>query len=89
MVKINLSNGPEDSGPTIDLGEAIDVFASHSKSSPGSFHVTVALAKPAIFKRFGGEVTIICSCRGFQNHRKCWHKEEMVYRVSEAAPEEE
>lgn len=82
MVKLNVSD-MSGSGPTIDLGSAKEVFASHSKSSPGTFHLTVALEKPAIFKRFGGEVTIICTCPGFHNHRKCWHYEEMLFRVSE------
>jgi len=70
MVKINTRPEP------IDLGEAKSIKAFHSKSSPGTFHFTMELAKPVIFKRFGGEVTILCTCPGFTNHRKCWHVEE-------------
>jgi hypothetical protein len=57
----------------IDLGDAEQVIISHSASNPGQFHVTVKLNKPVVVKRFGGEVDVLCSCRGFQNHRKCWH----------------
>jgi len=70
MAKINIRPEP------IDLGEAIRVKATHSTSSPGTFHFTMELAKPVIFKRYGGEVTIICTCPGYRNHRKCWHKDE-------------
>jgi hypothetical protein len=58
---------------SIELGPASQVTISHSTSSPGQFHVTVKLEKPVMVKRFGGEVQVLCSCRGFQNHRKCWH----------------
>jgi len=77
VVKINTRPEP------IDLGAAKRVKATHSQSSPGTFHFTIELEKPVIFKRFGGEVTILCTCRGFINHRKCWHVEEWT----EDAPE--
>lgn len=67
MVRINTIPEP------IDLGEAKQAIISHSQSSPGKFHITVELEKPVIVKRFGGEVTILCSCPGFQNARRCWH----------------
>jgi hypothetical protein len=90
MVKVNLTQSEGGDGPTFDLGAAKEVFASHSKTNPGSFHVTVALDKPVIFKRFGGEpLTILCSCRGFQNHRKCWHKDEMLFRISDPIEDED
>lgn len=68
MVKLNAT-----AKTSIELGEAEQVSISHSTSSPGQFHVTVKLKKPVMVKRFGGEVTLLCSCKGFQNHRKCWH----------------
>jgi hypothetical protein len=70
MVKINTRPEP------VDLGEAKRVKATMSTSSPGLFHFTIELEKPVIFKRYGGEVTILCTCKGFTNHRKCWHVEE-------------
>jgi hypothetical protein len=92
MVKLNLteSEGGGSEGPTFDLGSAKEVFASHSKSRPGSYHLTVALETPVLFKRFGGDpITIMCTCPGFMNHRKCWHAEEMLFRISEPAEDEE
>lgn len=68
MVRLS---GP--SSPGIELGEAKQITAFHSSSSPGTFHFTMELSEPAVFKRFGGEVTILCTCKGFFNHRKCWH----------------
>jgi hypothetical protein len=72
MVRLNVS-GEEPEGTAIELGPAKQVIIAHSSSRPGQFHVTVELEEPVIVKRFGGEVTIVCSCPGFQNHRKCWH----------------
>lgn len=63
-----------DSNPVpIELGSAKRVIATHSKTSPGTFHFTMELEQPVLFKRFGGEVSILCTCKGFTNHRKCWH----------------
>lgn len=67
MVKLNTQPEP------IDIGGATEAILCHSTSSPGKFHIAVKLEKPVIVKRFGGEVTILCSCPGFMNHRKCWH----------------
>jgi hypothetical protein len=70
MVKVNMgSQRPE----PIEVGDAEKVILSHSESSPGTFHISVKLSEPVMVKRFGGEVTALCSCRGFMNHRKCWH----------------
>lgn len=71
MVRLNTSSAEQ--SPGIDLGQASEVVAFHSKTSPGTFHFTIVLATPAIFKRYGGEVQVLCTCKGFQNHRKCWH----------------
>jgi len=65
--------GGKDASPGVELGKASEVVAYHSSSKPGTFHFTFVLEEPAIFKRFGGEVTILCTCPGFFNHRKCWH----------------
>lgn len=73
MVKLNLASEGDKEGPFIDLGEAKQVIMAHSSSSPGKFHFAVELADPVVVKRFGGEVTKLCSCPGFHNHRKCWH----------------
>ena len=56
----------------VDLGSA-KVMAFHSKTSPGTFHFAMKLEEPVMFKRFGGEVDLLCTCKGFHNHRKCWH----------------
>jgi len=65
--------GNSDEQPGIDLGSAKQINAFHSKTSPGTFHFAIQFDEPVIFKRFGGEVTVICTCPGFHNHRKCWH----------------
>ena len=74
MVRLNLGNEtPESGGQFIELGPADKIIMAHSSSSPGTFHFAIALADPVVVKRFGGEVTYLCSCPGFHNHRKCWH----------------
>lgn len=73
MVKIKGTPNDEGSAAGIDLGSAAKVMAFHSASSPGTFHFTMRLEEPVMFKRFGGEVDLLCTCRGFMNHRKCWH----------------
>ena len=65
--------GGKEASPGVELGKASEIVAFHSASSPGTFHFTMVLEEPAIFKRFGGEVTVLCTCKGFFNHRKCWH----------------
>lgn len=74
MPKINVGAYRPD---PIDLGKAKRVAMAHSQSSPGHFHFTIELEKAVITKRFG-EVTILCTCKGFQNHRKCWHVAAMI-----------
>ncbi|MCA1800017.1 MAG: SWIM zinc finger family protein [Actinobacteria bacterium] len=73
MVRIEGTPTDEGSAAGVDLGKAAKVMAFHSTSSPGTFHFTMKLEEPVMFKRFGGEVDLLCTCRGFQNHRKCWH----------------
>lgn len=66
---VTIKGGPPE---PIELGAADDVLIAHSNSMPGQFHVAVKLQKPVHTKRFGS-TEYVCSCRGFQNHRKCWH----------------
>jgi len=68
MVKLTGGSHPE----PIDVGGASQAILCHSTSSPGKFHIAVKLEKPVFTKRFG-EITYVCSCPGFMNHRKCWH----------------
>jgi hypothetical protein len=73
MVRIAGSPDEQGSAVGIDLGKASKVMAFHSKTSPGTFHFAMQLEEPVMFKRFGGEVDVLCTCKGFHNHRKCWH----------------
>jgi len=70
MVRLD---GAANEQPGIDLGTAKSITAYHSKTSPGTFHFVIEFDEPVIFKRFGGEITVLCTCKGFHNHRKCWH----------------
>lgn len=73
MVRINFRPEP------IELGKADEVHITHSQSTPGKFHVTVLLAKPVVVKRFGADpVWVLCSCPGFMNHGKCFHRDNMI-----------
>lgn len=73
MVRIEGTPDEQSTGVGIDLGKASKVMAFHSKTSPGTFHFAMKLEEPVMFKRFGGEVDVLCTCKGFHNHRKCWH----------------
>lgn len=72
---VRITGTPDEQGVAvgIELGAASQVMAFHSKTSPGTFHFAMKLAAPVMFKRFGGEVDLLCTCRGFHNHRRCWH----------------
>lgn len=71
MVRISASaNRPE----PIELGSANNIMLTRSQSNPGQWHMTAELEKAVVLKGYGGSGrTIICTCRGFQNHKKCWH----------------
>lgn len=72
MVRINTR--PE----IIPLGAAEKVTLTRSASTPHMYHLTVKLESPVVHPGFGiQESTIICSCRGAINHKKCFHMDAM------------
>lgn len=73
MVRINTR--PE----IIPLGAAEKVTLTRSASTPHIYHITVKLESPVVRPGFGiKESTIVCTCKGFINHKKCFHATAMA-----------
>ena len=71
MPKIKLA-----SPTSFPLGGAEEVYITRSKTTPNVYHLTVVLETPLAIKGFGAQdFDIICTCKGFVNHKKCWHIE--------------
>lgn len=69
---VRLSDGPKPE--PIDLGPATNVQLTRSQSNPGQWHLTVELEKGVVLKGYGGSGhRVICTCKGFSNHKRCWH----------------
>jgi hypothetical protein len=60
---------------TIRLGDGT-VFKTPSVSRFGKYHLTVMMP----------DREVLCSCEGWQNHKKCWHVELVIEATGQDEP---
>ena len=72
--------------PMRDLGDG-KAFITTSASNPMQRHITVVLDTPLAMSN--GLHEVVCSCRGWINHKHCWHSDEVFMEVGSRPTREE